>query len=477
MSIIEELEKRTVSEDTSEVVAASEVDWDVDTNVLVAGAGACGLTASLTVAENTDLQVTMLEKDDEIGGNMRLAVGSIPAAGTRIQEDAGIEDSPENMVREIMEKANYEADEEMVRILAEESRHLISWLLDEVGLELALVTDYLHPRKDTYRVHSHPEREGPFLVEALGRNVEATDNIELLTNTPVRKLVEEGGEVVGVVAGMKRTEAIRAEKTILATDGFGQNKQMLREQIDETVAELYYNGAAGNTGDGIRWADELGAELSCMDAYSGYAFMMDVGVFFNYAHLMHGGIMINENGERFADESKGYSAFVDDVLDQPGGVAYGIGDGRTNELLLNNFGGYEDEVQHYATGDTVEELAEELGIPPETTAETVERYNEQVKSGGIADFNRTERLHELDSPPYYGAQVQPALFFTQGGVVIDEHTRVQRPEGSTIGNLYAGGGVAVGISGHGAAGYSSGNGLLTALGHGRLAGKHVREVL
>jgi fumarate reductase flavoprotein subunit len=79
--------------------------------------------------------------------------------------------------------------------------------------------------------------------------------------------------------------------------------------------------------------------------------------------------------------------------------------------------------------------------------------------------------------PYFGAKVTGALFHTQGGLRVDFDGRVLRENGTTVPNLYAGGGVAAGISGHGAGGYFSGNGLLTALGYGMLAGRHAARTI
>ncbi|HEX9077353.1 MAG TPA: FAD-binding protein, partial [Anaerolineae bacterium] len=85
------------------------------------------------------------------------------------------------------------------------------------------------------------------------------------------------------------------------------------------------------------------------------------------------------------------------------------------------------------------------------------------------EFGRTS-FGEL-KPPYYGVQVTGALFHTQGGLRIDQRARVLKPDGTVIPNLYAGGGVAVGVSGRGANGYLAGNGLLAALGWGKVAGQ------
>jgi fumarate reductase flavoprotein subunit len=81
------------------------------------------------------------------------------------------------------------------------------------------------------------------------------------------------------------------------------------------------------------------------------------------------------------------------------------------------------------------------------------------------------------APPYYGALITGALAHTQGGLVVDVHARVLRPDGSVIPNLYAGGGTAAGISGDGPDGYLSGNGLLSALGLGLIAGEHASAAI
>ena len=126
-------------------------------------------------------------------------------------------------------------------------------------------------------------------------------------------------------------------------------------------------------------------------------------------------------------------------------------------------------------GESLEELARILGLPPDALAETMEVYQAAARGEAPDPFGRQDcRILE---PPLYGVRVTGALFHTQGGLVVDRHARVLRPDGTPIPNLYAGGGVAAGISGHGPGGYLSGNGLLTALGYGMLAGDHAGRVL
>jgi len=474
-----EPQQRTLDDAGAEVVSAEDVEFDVATDVLVAGGGGCGLTAALAACENDDLTVTILEKSDEVGGNTALSTGMIPAAGTRLQREAGIEETPADMARDILEKNDYEADEEMVHHLCKHSVELIGWLVDDWDVSLHLVDDFTYPKHSEYRMHAPPGRNGENLVAELRERIEAQDNTELLTNTPVTKLVADEGDVAGVVAGAVREEVICAGKVILATDGFAGNREMVSSHCDEDIASALYYGSDGNTGDGIRWGAELGGDLACMDAYQGHATVVNqTGALSTYAIVMNGGILVNENGERFGDESKGYSQFALDVVRQPGELGYEIFDERIFERLEGEFDDFDRAVDlgSYERAESVEELAERLGCDPEATREAVLSYNAAVEAGEPDEVGRMDGRHTL-SAPFYGAKVTGSLFHTQGGLVVDEHARVRRKDGSTVGDLHAGGGCAVGVSGHGADGYLSGNGLTAALGLGHLAGRHARESL
>lgn len=474
-----EPDQRSVGDDVTEVVSAEGVTWDVETDVLVAGAGGTGLVAAIAASEDPDLTVTILEKSEEPGGNTALSTGMIPAAGTRLQQAVGIEEMPEDMARDILEKNDYKADEALVHHLAKESANLVHWLVEEWGISLHLVDDFKYPKHSEYRMHAPPGNNGENLVTELVERIDNTANVELLVNTPVNQLVADDGAVVGIVAGERIEETIRAGKIILATDGFGGNKRMVGEFCDTEIEDALYFGADGNTGDGIRWGSELGGELACMDAYQGHATVAhQTGVLSTYAIIMNGGLLVNVAGERFGDESAGYSEFAVDVLRQPDGVAFEVFDERIFEKLSGQFDDFDKavELEAYDRAASVAELAEIIGCDPVTTAATVDRYNDAVRNGEPDETGRTDGTHVLEAP-FYGTKVTGALFHTQGGLVVDEHARVLRTDGSTVDNLYAGGGCATGVSGHGAGGYLSGNGLTAALGFGRLAGIHARDSL
>jgi fumarate reductase flavoprotein subunit len=121
--------------------------------------------------------------------------------------------------------------------------------------------------------------------------------------------------------------------------------------------------------------------------------------------------------------------------------------------------------------ETPRALAEAGSVDPVGLAEAIETYNAAARGETPDRFGRTKFALAPLQPPFGIVTVKPGLFHTQGGLLIDNHARVERAGGGVIGNLFAGGGAAAGISGRrGAGGYASGNGLLTALGLGRIAG-------
>jgi len=124
---------------------------------------------------------------------------------------------------------------------------------------------------------------------------------------------------------------------------------------------------------------------------------------------------------------------------------------------------------------TLDELAAAFRLDPARLRAAVEDYNEGALRGEDR-FGRKTFGKALEAP-YYGAKVTGALAHTQGGLKVDVHARVLRPDGTVIPNLYAGGGTAAGISGDGPDGYLSGNGLLSALGFGLIAGEHAASTI
>jgi fumarate reductase flavoprotein subunit len=445
-------------------------------DLVVAGAGG-GLVAALRAAQ-LGLGVLVLERQEQftVGNNTAMSTAMVPGAGSRWQREAGIEDSPEQFRADIAEKTHGEADERTAKALAEVSARLVEWFADDLGVEMSLVTDFNYPGHSVPRCHTVPGRSGRRLLEELVRRVRSEERVDLmLPATLVDVTVGQNG-VEGVVAETPNgTEEIPCRAVLLATNGFGADPDLVARHIP-AISGAVYHGSDGSRGDALRIGEALGAASGYLDAYQGHAALTDpAATLAGWATVMHGAFLVDADGQRFGDETSGYSEFAEEVLRHADGHAWLVLDSRIHESCLP-FQDFRDTVESGAVrrAETVEALAEQAGIDAAGLAGTVQEAA-RIALGEQEDrFGRTSWEAPL-APPYEVIKVRPALFHTQGGLLVDEHARVLDEGGVPIPGLYASGGAAAGISGHGAAGYLAGNGLLPAFGLALLAAEHVAE--
>lgn len=448
-------------------------EWDQEVDVLVIGAGGCGLVAAVAAREAGAREVAVLEKFHRIGGNTGVSTGSVPGAGTRLQRAAGIDDSPARMLADLMARSGPHDVPELTRALVDGSADLVEWLVDTVRARLELVTDYRHVGHSVPRLHAPKSRKGQDLVDDLVAAVEARD-IPIAVGNPVRELVTDGAAVVGAVVQGERTRETRiaAGKVVLATNGFGANPELVRTWCPEIAGARYF-GAEGSTGEAVLWGQRLGAALANMGAYQGYAAVADPhGALLSWTTIEKGGIVVNARAERFGDESAGYSGFTRDVMAQPA-PTFAVFDEKIRRIAAR-----EEEFRELLdiggakSADTVAGLAAAAGLDAARLGATMAAYDAAAARRAPDRFGRTDFGEAPLAPPYLVCRVVPGLFHTQGGLRIDTAARVLATDGRPLPNLFAGGGAAAGISGRtGGAGYASGNGLLTALGLGRIAGR------
>ena len=435
-------------------------------DLLVIGAGACGLAGAVS-AHDAGGNVAILESRDRPGGNSALSTGSIPGAGSRFQQAAGIEDSPERMIDDLIKVAGHHDADDLTRMVATECGALCEWLIDDLGARMELITAYRHIGHSVERLHAPRSRRGQDLVDDLLRFVAERD-IPIAVGNRAERLLVEDGRVVGAMVG---DEPVAARKVLLATNGFAADRDLVAEYCPE-IAVAEYFGAPGSTGDAIRWGRELGAACGNMGAYQGYAAVAyPQGQLLSWTTLEKGGILVGRSGHRFGNEDLGYSGFAAHVLGQ-GEFAWAIYDARIHQIAEAE----EEYAEMSAMGavtwaDTPAELAERVGLDAKRLADSVAAYNRAADGQDEDAFGRMAfALAPLQSP-FAAVKVKPGLFHTQGGLLVDNDARVRRSAGGTVPNLFAGGGAAAGISGRdGALGYASGNGLITALVLGRRAG-------
>ncbi len=443
--------------------------------IVVIGAGSCGMIAALAAARR-GVPVMLLEKGAQPDSNTMRSTGLIPAAGTRFQRAAGIvDDTPELMEQDILRKNHGESDRSLTSLLCTMAPRVVEWLVDEVGCELICHTDFLYPGQSRLRMHGPERGYGAELSRQLERAVKAEGRIELRMHTPARGLAWNGERVTGV-----RTDGgiIEAGAVILALNGFGSNRAMVAQYLGAEAAAALYFGSPNNTGEGIRWATELGAKLEHMDAYQGHASVAAPdGPLVTWGVIVNGAILVNRAGQRFGCETQGYSEYTREVLAQPGGEAWEIFDQEVYDASRKTRFQEVSAAGKVVRAATLHTLAASFHLPLIALEETIETVNRVARGAASDPFGRAEFLSGPLEPPFYGIHVRGALFHTQGGLKIDTRARVLHQDNTPLPGLYAAGGTAVGVSGSGVEGYSTGNGLLAATVLGKIAGQAAADEL
>jgi fumarate reductase flavoprotein subunit len=430
--------------------------------VIIVGAGACGLTAASRL-RGVSIDCVLLERDSVPSGSTALSSGFIPAAGTRLQQSQGIEDSAALFAEDVQAKAHGDAARHLVQAYTEAIAEAIDALEASHGLQFELLDGFLYPGHRVRRMHAVPERTGAALIAQLERAATGA-GADILTQALVRELWADATDrVIGV--GYERPdgslEYLGCEALILACNGYGGNPAMVK-QLLPAMAEAIFAGHTGNDGSALAWGEQLGARMADLSGYQGHgSWAVPQGALISWAVMMEGGVQINTAGARFHAETQGYSEAAVHVLAQPGGVAWNIFDTPLLEML-RGFPDFIDAENAGALKTAADEaaLARLLGCDPAALQATLA----EVQPGHTDGFGRS--FKRALNAPFYAVKVTGALFHTQGGLDIDAHCRVLRQDGTPLPNLFAAGGAARGVSGNAVWGYLSGNGLLSAVGGG-----------
>ncbi len=452
--------------------AIGETSPDVACDVLIIGAGAAGLVGAMR-AHEAGASVIVLERDALPRGSTALSAGLIPAAETRFQKQSQITDSKTQFENDILAKSHGEADPEAVATVVATIGPALEWLSDRHGLPFTVIENFSYPGHSACRMHGLPSRSGAELMDRLRSAAEAV-GIDVINNARAEALLLDSSGKIGGVRftrpdGTSETVACRA--LVLACNGYGGNKGRVGQHIPPMTDALYF-GHAGNQGDALQWGEALGARTRHLSGYQGHGSVAHPhGVLVTWATMTEGGFQVNLNGVRFSDESRGYSEQAEVVLAQPGGVVWSIFDERIATIARQ----FEDFRSAEAAGAVyaatwLGELAEKTGLPFDALRKTLADVSQLKAEGATDGFGRNWSGVAQLNAPFHAVKVTGALFHTQGGLVVDRLARVIGATGLPIPGLFAAGGAACGVSGSQASGYLSGNGLLTAVAYGYIAG-------
>lgn len=321
--------------------------------------------------------------------------------------------------------------------------------------------------------------QGNGLVAALYVAAQAK-GVELALESPVTELVAENNRVTGVVVNGKTVIANKA--VIIAAGGFDHNKAMREKYLPKPSTAGNSSGVTTNTGDLIQAAEKIGAKLGLMDeAWWAPTAMTPYGPTVLFSEKSKPGLVIvDKKGQRFMNEAITYNSYGDcfyDAYNKGHDVfpAYCILDAHYRQKYM--FGGVvqgeamPDRMSKDMIGDgkmlvkadTLQELAQKLGVDYQGLQETMAKVKEFARTGVDTDFKRGSDAHDtmygdpevkpnacwgpMDQGPYYGAQLLLGDLGTKGGLVINHDGQVLNTEGQIIEGLYAAGNSTASIMG------------------------------
>lgn len=426
-------------------------DTTIDTDVVVIGSGAAGLTAAYEAA-NAGAKVVILEKQARTGGATRMSSGMIVAGGTSLQQEAGINDSVDNLKEYWLERGEGNVDEAQVEYVAENINDALDLFL-ELGISYSPDLILQSGTATINRAHM-PAGAGAEFCDVF-ENTLLDMGVEIFTETTASSLItNENNEVVGVNAVNKSGNVtVNAKSVIIATGGFGWNNDMLEEYSPNAVG-AWSCSSPGNTGDGIVMGLEVGADTVFKGGFIGWKVCTPL-----YDHTTAIGapvygvpnLIVNETGQRVGNESLDYPFIYNQWVEDGSKDFYYIfqsSNGDTTDLTNN----VSDTVANLELGveagvvfkgETIEELAANSGLT--NLPETVDTFNNAIEAGVDQEFGRdTTTMTSIQDGPFYAIHAQRATLGTFGGLKTSISGEVLDTEGKGIVGLYAAGEVANG---------------------------------
>lgn len=475
-------------------------------DIIVVAGGPAGLAAAITAGEN-NLKTILFEKSNTTGGAANMGMGPL-GIDTKVQKNTFTDISVEKALDLHMKYTHYRVDENLVQTYFSKSADTIEWL-EDMGVEFAGAFRYFKDSEATWHIVKPengmigPRVAGKMIRIMTERAQELGADIQL--ETPVTSLIVENGKVCGVKAINKDGEEIeaRAKAVIVATGGFGFNKEMVKEEFDLTIGEDYFPFMIpGTTGDGLKMMWDVGAVKFGANIEAIYQLPDNLNWFLLDAVLRQPNLFINQNGERFMNEGEmGNTTFTGNALHlQPGNYGYCIMDEgilkhykkngpdifdivHPAEAFLNFEGQATQAVEQgysaYFEAKTVEELAEKLGIDSETLQNTIDDYNDMCNTGVDTRFHKSQKfLHPITGKgKYLVGKFYLAAYGTIGGIRINKHCEVLNKDQKPLPGLYSAGSDANTIYGDSYNFTLPGNTMGFAINSGRMAGESMADYI
>lgn len=474
-------EQSSQSLDNKESVNALETPYhslskeaieEKETDFVVIGAGPAGLCAALKAAE-AGVHVTVIEKTAATGGCAKFGMG-ILAIGTDLQQQQGDVLDLDEMYNMFTEYTHYRTDCVLMRKYFEESKTTLNWI-EDLGVEFEEAARYFEKSYPTWHIVRSKDGtvgggQAKTMTDALEEKAKEL-GVEFLMETTACKLEIENGKISGVCAysnDESKGYHFNCKTALLATGGFGNNAEMVQSQFGLKLGEDFFGMRfAGHEGDGVNMAWNAGVKKSDMieemifDIFqpnSKGSYSSDIKLIMQQPNLL-----VNQQGKRFFNEEQVQNTTYmgNSLCNQTNHTGFMILDEAIkNEYVTANAVDFTsrvwncDDFSHFdesfakmaesgytaiIKADSLEELAEKMGIDKENLLATVDEYNQLCNTGKDPLGKPAQYLKPITTAPYYAAQYFPSSYGTLGGIKVNSDLEVLDTNDTVIQGLYSAG--------------------------------------
>ena len=430
---------------------------NLDADLVVVGGGGSGLAAAVAAAQQ-GVSITVLEKRRSVGGNSVRALG-IFAAESPVQRQLRIDTSKDLCFQLAMDYSHNKINPRIFRAFVNKSGDTVRWL-EEQGLRFFDVP-YFFPGQVTRTWHC-PKGGGPAFINVLLRSCRDL-GVKIATQIRARSLlVDEKGNLTGVFATRKREKIkIAAKGVVIGSGGYAGNKKLLDKSYPSGTENIQRIGLP-HMGDGLLMAMGIGADTEGLGTLQLIGPGLHDSITLSYLAKEPNTIWINKKGERFINETSGLRQFesLNALMRQPQRVCFSLFDDSIRQYLIENGltsgrgqtyreqrvkpDAWLDDLQKETTkgrtrvADSLDEMAEWMGVEVRQLRATVDEYNDACEHGYDPIFGKDRMfLKPLSHPPYYSLRCYPNLLTTIGGIKIDEHMQVIGKDDKPIPGLFA----------------------------------------
>jgi flavocytochrome c len=461
--------------------------WDATYDVVVIGSGFAGLAAAIE-AKNAGAGVVIIEKMPVHGGNSIINGGDFCAAGTKLQKEAGVQDSPELMLKDMLKAGQYLNHPELAKIVAEQSAGAVEWCEKYLGAKFTKLN--FHGGHSVKRANQTVNASGSELVNKLvAKTKELGVNIETRTKL-VRLVTGKDGRIVGIEVrkdykfpddNSGKPAFIKARKAVVLSSGGFSRDLKLRQIEDPRLTDKFEStNQPGATGEALLAACMSGAMDVQMDWIQLGPWTSPDEKGFGHVPLFcerlvgYGPMIDPGTGKRFFKETGNRKERADAII-LIGHPVIIMGDSyAVPKQVFPNALEKGMQVGAIKKFDTLEELAKNYNIPIEAFTKEIATWNTFVEKKKDADFDCMifPDAKPTVMPPFYAARLWPKVHHTMGGLVIDKNGQVNGFDFKPVKGLYAAGEVTGGV--HGAV-RLGGVAMADCIVFGRIAGQNAAK--